>query len=129
MDVPAAPTASALDVRTYRSRRPGTLLVAFARNLLGGVGLLDAVGGDAVWARPPVGPGVVLLRHPDLFRAVLVERNADVTKARGLRLARQILGDGLLTAEVPTHTRQRRLVLPAFHHQKLRAHDGRRGRR
>ena len=119
---PAAPAAPALDVRTFRSRRPGTLLVAFARNLLGAVGMLDAVGGDAVSARPPVGPGVVLLRHPELVRAVLVERNADVTKARGLRLARQILGDGLLTAEVPTHTRQRRLVLPAFHHQKLRGY-------
>ncbi len=110
------------DVRLYRSRRPGGLLAAFARDLLTGVGALDAVGGDAVWARPPVGPGVVLLRHPDLIRAVLVDKNADVTKARGLRLARQILGDGLLTSETPVHTRQRRLVLPAFHHRKLRGY-------
>ncbi len=109
-----------LDVRRYRPRHPGALLVAMARDLLAGVRLLDAEGGDAVWAEPPVGPGVVLLRHPDLIRAVLIERNADVTKARGLRLAQQILGHGLLTAEVPTHTRQRRLVLPAFHHRKLR---------
>ncbi len=112
----------ALDVRAFRSRRPGGLLAAFARDLLTGVGGLDAVGGDAVWARAPVGPGVVLLRHPDLVRAVLVENNADVTKARGLRLARHILGEGLLTSELPVHTRQRRLVLPAFHHRKLRGY-------
>ena len=111
-----------LDVRRYRPRRPGALLLTLARDLLAGMRLLDAEGGDAVWAEPPVGPGVVLLRHPDLIRAVLVERNADVTKARGLRLAQQILGHGLLTAEVPTHTRQRRLVLPAFHHRKLRGY-------
>ena len=111
-----------LDVRRYRSRRPGGLIVAMARDLLAGIGLLDAEGGDAVWAEPPVGPGVVLLRHPDLIKSVLVERNADVTKARGLRLAQQILGHGLLTAEVPTHTRQRRLVLPAFHFGKLRGY-------
>ena len=111
-----------LDVRTYRSRRPGDLLVAFARDLMSGIGRLDAVGGDAAWAVPRVGTGVVLLRHPDLVRAVLVERNADVTKARGLRLAQAVLGHGLLTSEVPVHTRQRRLVLPAFHHQKLRGY-------
>lgn len=111
-----------LDVRSYRSRRPGDLLVAFARDLLTAVCRLDAVGGDAVWAHAPVGPSVVLLRHPDLVRAVLVDRNVDVTKARGLRLARHVLGSGLLTSEVPTHTRQRRLVLPAFHHQKLRGY-------
>ncbi|HEX9953239.1 MAG TPA: cytochrome P450 [Rubricoccaceae bacterium] len=121
--MPASPPRPVpLDVRTYESRRPGDLLVAFARDLLTGIGRLDAVGGDAVWARPPVGSGVVLLRHPDLVRAVLVENNDDVTKARGLRLASQILGQGLLTSEVPVHTRQRRLVLPAFHHQKLRGY-------
>ena len=110
------------DVRPYESRYPGELLVAFARDLLGGMRRLDAVGGDAVLAVPPVGPGVVLLRHPELIRAALVERNADVTKARGLRLAQSILGHGLLTSEAPAHSRQRRLVLPAFHHQKLRGY-------
>ncbi len=109
-----------LDVRRYRPRYPGALLVTMARDLLAGVRLLDAEGGDAVWAEPPAGPGAVLLRHPDLIRAVLIERNADVTKARGLRLARHVLGSGLLTSEVPKHTRQRRLVLPAFHNRKLR---------
>lgn len=111
-----------IDVRRYRPGRPGALLVAIARDLLTGIGLLDAVGGDAVVAGGRIGPGLILLRHPDLVRAVLVERNDDVTKARGLRLASQILGRGLLTSEVPVHTRQRRLVLPAFHHQKLRGY-------
>ena len=108
------------DVRRYHARRPLDLLLTTARDLLAGMRLLDAVGGDLVVADSPVGPGVALVRHPDLVRALLVENNADVTKARGLRLARQILGDGLLTAEVPQHTRQRRLVLPAFHNRKLR---------
>ncbi|HEX8385546.1 MAG TPA: hypothetical protein VF576_05140, partial [Rubricoccaceae bacterium] len=85
------PAPFPFDVRRYRSSRPGDLLVAFAKDLLTGVGRLDAVGGDAVVAGGRVGPGVMLLRHPDLVRAVLVERNEDVTKARGLRLASQIL--------------------------------------
>lgn len=112
------------DVRRYRARRPLDLLRTTARDLLAGTRLLDAVGGDFVLAQAPIGPGVALVRHPDLLRALLVENNADVTKARGLRLARQILGDGLLTAEMPTHTRQRRLVLPAFHHRKLVGYAG-----
>ena len=110
------------DVRRYRPPRPLALLAAFARDLRAGVAHLDAVGGDLVVARAGPLPPVVLVRHPDLVREVLVDRNADVTKARGLRLARRILGDGLLTSEPPVHTRQRRLVLPAFHHGRLRGY-------
>jgi cytochrome P450 len=119
---PPHPAPARYDVRAYRSRLPGELIVRFARDLLDGIGALDAVGGDAVFARAPVGPPVVLLRHPDLIRALLVDENDGVTKARGLRLARTLLGNGLLTSEVPHHTRQRRLILPAFHHQRLLAY-------
>ena len=119
-----SPPISPVPDASARTRRhpPPPRGRAFARDLLGGVRLLDAVGGDAVEARGPVGPGILLLRHPDLIRAVLVENNSDVTKARGLRLAQVILGHGLLTSEAPEHTRRRRLVLPAFHHAKLRGY-------
>ncbi|WP_420457058.1 cytochrome P450 [Rubrivirga sp.] len=109
-----------IDVRPYVGRSPLALVRAFWRDLRSGIAEMDAVGGDLVIASAPVLPPVVLVRHPDLLRELLVDRNADVTKARGLRLARRILGDGLLTSEPPVHTRQRRLVLPAFHHGRLR---------
>lgn len=108
------------DVRSYRAPYPGALLVHFARDLFGAVAALDAAGGDLVVASAGRLPGVALVRHPDLVREVLVDLNGDLTKARGLRLAQTILGHGLLTSEPPVHTRQRRLILPAFHHQKLR---------
>ena len=107
------------DVRPYPGS-PLRLAVAFARDLKDGVGRLDAVGGDLVVAEGRRLPGIVLARHPDLIREVLVERNADLTKARGLRLAQRVLGQGLLTSEPPVHTRQRRLMLPGFHHGRLR---------
>ncbi|WP_412067790.1 cytochrome P450 [Rubrivirga sp. IMCC43871] len=107
------------DLRRLRSRVPFGLLATFARNLQAGVARLDAVGGDVVAARVPGLPPVYLVRHPDVLRELLIDRDADFTKARGLRLARQILGDGLLTSEPPDHTRRRRLVLPAFHHGRL----------
>ena len=111
------------DVRTYRQSFPLELLVAFARDLKDGMARMDAAGGDAVTAGRG-GASVILLRHPDLVRAVLIDNNADVTKARGIRLLSFIVGDGLLSSEVPRHTRQRRLVLPAFHHGRLRAYGG-----
>ncbi|WP_412063330.1 cytochrome P450 [Rubrivirga sp. IMCC45206] len=107
------------DLRRFRSRVPFGLVATFARNLQAGVARLDAIGGDLVEARVPGLPPVVLVRHPDVLRELLIDRDADFTKARGLRLARQILGDGLLTSEPPDHTRRRRLVLPAFHHGRL----------
>ena len=109
-----------MDVRPYAARYPFDLVVAFARDLLDGVGRMDAVGGDLVYAEARRLPGIVLVRHPEVVREVLVDRNADLTKARGLRLAQTILGQGLLTSEPPVHTRQRRLILPAFHHGRLR---------
>ena len=110
------------DVRPYQGRYPGDLFVAIARDLLGAIGHLDAVGGDLVEARLGKLPPLLLVRHPDLVREVLIDHNEAVTKARGLRLAQTVLGKGLLTSEPPVHTRQRRLILPAFHHQRLRAY-------
>lgn len=107
-------------VETYRSGWPGSLVAAFARDLRDGVARLNATGGDLVVASLGRLPGLAFVRHPDLVRDVLVAHNDALTKARGLRLARTILGNGLLTSEPPVHTRQRRLILPAFHHQKLR---------
>ncbi|OZC03634.1 cytochrome P450 [Rubricoccus marinus] len=109
------------DVRRFRPRFPLDLVIAFARDLMGGSRRMDAVGGDAVWAGRGA-TGVLWLRHPDLVRALLIENNADVTKARGMRILSLLVGDGLLASEVPKHTRQRRLVLPAFHHARLRAY-------
>ena len=109
------------DVRPYRPRYPLDLIVAFARDLMDGSRRMDATGGDAVTAGAGT-TGVLWLRHPDLVRALLVENNADVTKARGMRILSLLVGDGLLSSEVPKHTRQRRLVLPAFHHARLRAY-------
>ena len=115
--------APPVDVRPYPfAGHRFELLTAFMRGLKGGVARLDAVGGDLVVAEARPLPPLALVRHPDLIRELLVDRNDDVTKARGLRLAQTVLGHGLLTSEPPRHTRQRRLVLPAFHHGRLQGY-------
>ncbi len=65
---------------------------------------------------------VYLISHPDLIREILVTNQGNFTKSRALQRARILLGDGLLTSEDEQHVRQRRLVQPAFHRQRLAAY-------
>lgn len=61
----------------------------------------------------------VLLNHPQLIKDVLVTNQRSFRKGRGLERARRLLGDGLLTSESDTHLRQRRLMQPAFHKERI----------
>jgi cytochrome P450 len=65
------------------------------------------------------GRPVYLLVHPERIREMLVTRQHDFVKGRGLEWAKRYLGEGLLTSEGELHTRQRRLSQPAFHHKRL----------
>ena len=63
-----------------------------------------------------------LLNHPDLVRDVLVTYAAKFKKGRALEKAKRLLGEGLLTSEGDFHLRQRRLMAPAFHRQRIAAY-------
>ena len=60
-----------------------------------------------------------LVTEPDLVQEVFTTHAARVRKGRILQGARVLLGDGLLTAEGEHHRRQRRLIQPAFHRERL----------
>jgi len=64
----------------------------------------------------------VLFYHPDAIEEVLVTRSRDFVKSPGVRLLRPLLGDGLLLSERDFWLRQRRLVQPAFHRQRMAAY-------
>lgn len=74
--------------------------------------------GDAVFL-PTAGQQVYFLAHPDAVREVLVTQQHRFKKSRMLERAKVLLGDGLLTSEGALHRRQRRLVQPAFHRDRL----------
>ena len=57
--------------------------------------------------------------EPALIESVLTASGYDVIKGRGLRRMRRLLGEGLLTSDEPLHLRQRRLVQPAFHRERI----------
>jgi cytochrome P450 len=62
---------------------------------------------------------LTLVNHPDLVWDVLSSGDRDFRKSPALRNARRVLGDGLLTSEGDLHRRQRRLIQPIFHHERI----------
>jgi len=60
--------------------------------------------------------------EPALIDQLLTAGGYDVIKGRGLRRMRRLLGHGLLTSDEPLHLKQRRLVQPAFHRERIAAY-------
>src|SRR5580698_339876 len=74
--------------------------------------------GDLVHFR--LGPqDVYLVSKPEWIKDILVTNQTNFTKSRFLERAKILLGEGLLTSEGDFHRRQRRLVQPAFHRDRL----------
>ena len=92
-------------------------LRAFRRDPLG---LLErlAARGDVVRMRVP-GADAYLLNHPDLVQQVLVTEHKAFHKGPTIQAAKMLLGESLLTSEGEHHLRQRRLIQPIFHHNRI----------
>jgi cytochrome P450 len=82
--------------------------------------LTDAAAryGDIVYFRA-AHQHMYFLNSPALVQEALVTKNAAFIKSRILQRAKSLLGEGLLTNEGAAHLRQRRLVQPAFHRDRL----------
>ncbi len=104
-----------------RSRLPGGMFWRFQRDRLGAVEELARELGDLVQLPLP-GKPFFLVSHPDDIRQVLERDHRRFTKSRGLENAALVLGRGLLTSEGQLHARQRRLMMPAFHREKILAY-------
>ncbi len=77
--------------------------------------------GDLVHYRA-FGRHVFQFNHPDMVQEVLVRDAAMQHRGIVMQRAKFVLGDGLLTSEEPFHMRQRRLVQPGFHRQRVAAY-------
>jgi cytochrome P450 len=96
---------------------PLAALRAFRSDPLGLLERLAALG-DAVRLRIP-GSDAFLLNHPDLVRDVLVTEHRAFHKGPTIQAAKMLLGESLLTSEDERHLRQRRLIQPMFHHERI----------
>ncbi|MBI3247276.1 MAG: cytochrome P450 [Deltaproteobacteria bacterium] len=63
-----------------------------------------------------------LLNRPEYIQDVLTTHQKNFVKGRGLERAKIFLGESLLTSEGEFHLRQRRLMQPAFHRQRVAAY-------
>ncbi len=95
------------------SRSPFGQLLSVRRDILGFLTRLVAEFGDVASFRAGPIRGV-LLSHPDHVQEVLATNHRNFEKGRPLRLARVLLGEGLLTSEGEFHARQSRIVSPAL---------------
>jgi cytochrome P450 len=96
----------------------GQALWAFRRDPIAYLRQAASQHGDIVrlpFTRQPL----FLINHPDLIKDIFVTRQKHFKKGRGLERAKKLLGEGLLTSEDPYHLRQRRLIQPAFHRQRI----------
>ncbi|HET9130608.1 MAG TPA: cytochrome P450 [Terriglobia bacterium] len=93
-------------------------LIRFRREPLSFLQRLTRQYGDFVTFRMG-GQHMFLANNPEYIREVLVTRNSNFAKGRALQRAKRLLGQGLLTSEGELHRRQRLLVQPAFHRQRI----------
>ena len=123
-----------MDHKTELSGPPGHLFLGclpeFRRDILGF--LLDCARkyGDVV--RLPYGlAGILikgrrdaaayLLNSPSDIKHVLVT-NQNNYQRLWVPAAKQVFGQGLLTSEEPLHLKQRRMMQPSFHQQRITAY-------
>jgi len=69
-----------------------------------------------------LGTPIVFVNDPDYIREILVNQSASFVKERTVRRMKILLGEGLITSDDPIHKRQRRIVAPAFHRQRIAAY-------
>jgi cytochrome P450 len=99
-------------------RHPLGHALALRRDPLAFLTQLSREHGDV--ARFRLGPvDVHLVSRPEWIRDVLVTHAHLFHKGRGLERAKRLLGEGLLTSEDPVHLRQRRMMQPAFHRDRI----------
>jgi cytochrome P450 len=96
------------------------LLPELSRDALGLLTRCTRDYGDFVRVRLGLSRAV-LIGHPGLVEEVLVTRNHDFRKNLGARRLGSLLGNGLVLSEGELWLRQRRLMQPAFHRQRIGA--------
>ena len=101
-----------------KNRFPGDLLFRFTRDRLKFLVDLGQMGEDVTCFRLG-GQPFYFVNHPDYVRDILITHHRRFMKGRALQIAKLVVGEGLLTSEGAVHLRQRRLMQPAFHSQRI----------
>jgi cytochrome P450 len=93
----------------------------FSRDPLTHLSTLVRTHGDLASYRMG-GELIFFVNDPVFIQEILVTDHRNFTKSRGLERTRRLLGNGLLTSEGEFHRRQRRLMQPAFHRERIESY-------
>ncbi|HUI01154.1 MAG TPA: cytochrome P450 [Nitrososphaerales archaeon] len=102
----------------YRSRFPGDLEIRIFRDPITTFSRIAHDCGDFVHFKVS-GKDMFLITNPDYIKDVVINHHQEVIKSESLKIAKPLLGEGLLTSEGEFHHRQKRLVQPAFHQERI----------
>lgn len=115
VEKPTVPVARFLRLATLRAIFGGPF------NTKGVFERVAKVSEDFALLRLP-GVRVYWANHPDLVQECLVTRHRDFHKDKYYRFLTLALGNGLLSSEDDFHLRQRRMIQPAFHKERIQGY-------
>jgi len=96
-------------------------LFSFRKDSLGFLKKIAGEFGDIVYFE--IGPlRIALLNHPDYIKEVLSVQHRSFVKGRPMEMAKELLGEGLLTSEGEFHKRQSRIIQPVFHRNMIESY-------
>lgn len=98
---------------------PFLLLAKFRKAPLDFIRQITAAYGDTIYFNVPGVGRYFLFNDPESIQQILVTRQHSFHKGRGVRRLQNLLGNGLVTSEDELHLRQRRMIQPMFHRQRI----------
>lgn len=69
-----------------------------------------------------MGTHIVFVNDPEFVQELLINQAQAFVRERTIKRMKILLGEGLITSDDPIHMRQRRLIAPAFHRQRIAGH-------
>jgi cytochrome P450 len=97
---------------------PINLLFDFRRNPLQFLESMTVEFGDTAYLNA-AGRQIYFFNNPEIAQDVFIKHHHSFRKGLALQRTKALLGEGLLTSEGSHHLRQRRMIQPMFHRQRI----------
>jgi cytochrome P450 len=102
----------------FKSKYPGDLEIKIFRDPINTFTRIARQCGDVAHFKVG-GRDMFVISNPEYIKEVIINHHQDFVKSDSLKIAKPLLGEGLLTSEGDFHHRQRRLVQPTFNHERV----------